>query len=135
MPAVKTRIRKNDIVQLIAGDHVGKRHVGKDQPASELSPRGKVLSVNRETGKATVEGMNIVYRHQRLSRNPAKPNVGRIEKEAPIPLSRLMLVCQKCDKATRTGVRLEEVADAQGRARQRSKRVCKECGEVIEERI
>jgi large subunit ribosomal protein L24 len=63
---------------------------------------GKVLSVNAWKGTVTVEHANIIKRHTRA--NPSK-NVkgGILEKEGPIHISNVMLVCPSCGKHTRTG--------------------------------
>jgi len=70
---IKTHIRKGDVVDAIAGDDKGKR--------------GKVLQVLPETGRALVEGLNMVKRHMRKSQD--NPKGGIVEKEAPIALSNL----------------------------------------------
>ncbi|MHC4870401.1 MAG: 50S ribosomal protein L24 [Planctomycetota bacterium] len=121
MPLVKTRIKKNDTVEIIAGNEKGKR--------------GKVLAVNNEKGRAKVEGLNLVYKHQKLNRDPSQPNQGRSQQEASINLSNLMVVCAKCDKASKVGVKEEIKDNAQGRARTRRVRVCKKCGEDMPERV
>ena len=64
-------IRKNDVVQVISGDHRG--------------ARGKVLRIDRERGLVVVEGVNMVYRHVRPTRR--NPQGGRLQKEAPIHVS------------------------------------------------
>lgn len=70
---VKTRIRKGDIVRAIAGDEKGRQ--------------GKVLHVDRSTGRALVEGLNLIKRHLRKSQE--HPHGTIAEKEAPIALSNL----------------------------------------------
>ena len=79
------RIRKDDIVVVIAGDHKGSR--------------GKVLRVIREKDRVVVEGVNMVYRHMRKSRQ--NPQGGRVQKEAPIHMSNVMPIDPKTDKPTR----------------------------------
>ncbi|MEN3038196.1 MAG: 50S ribosomal protein L24 [Candidatus Kryptonium sp.] len=104
-------IKKNDIVQVIAGNYKGKV--------------GKVLKVFREKERVLVEGVNIVKKHVRKS--PRYPQGGIIEMEAPIHVSNVMLVCPKCGKATRVGHTILVSADGK-----RSKmRVCKKCGEMF----
>ncbi|MBN1908548.1 MAG: 50S ribosomal protein L24 [Pirellulales bacterium] len=98
------RIKVNDMVEVTTGD---------DQGA-----RGKVLHVDRVTGKVTVEGVNRVYKHVRKSQR--NPQGGRLSREAPIQLSNILLVCQKCGAATRTGARY--LADGS------KERFCKKCG-------
>ena len=100
-------IRKNDQVIVTTGKEKGKT--------------GKVVSLFREEGRAVIEKLNMVKRHQRPT---AKLKQGGIvEKEAPISLSNLMLYCGHCSKGVRHGVRFE--ADGE------KKRVCKECGESL----
>jgi large subunit ribosomal protein L24 len=68
--------------------------------------RGKVLAVNRETGKVVVEGVNRVYKHVRRSQR--NPQGGRLSKEMPIPISNVMLICPQTNKPTRVGFRYLE---------------------------
>lgn len=67
-------IRKNDVVEVICGDHRG--------------ARGKVLRVDRRKDQVVVEGVNMVYRHVRPSRR--NPQGGRVQKEAPLPISNVL---------------------------------------------
>jgi large subunit ribosomal protein L24 len=82
-------IKVNDIVEVIAGDDKG--------------VRGKVLSVNRLTGKVVVEGVNKVYKHVRRSQR--NPQGGRLSKEMPVPASNVQLICPQTNAPTRVGVR------------------------------
>jgi large subunit ribosomal protein L24 len=82
-------IRINDIVQVIAGDDKGKR--------------GKVLSVDRQAAKVTVQGVNLVYRHMKPSRN--NPQGGRLSKEMPLDASNVQLIDPSTNKPTRVGTR------------------------------
>jgi large subunit ribosomal protein L24 len=82
-------IRIDDIVEVIAGDDKGKR--------------GKVLSVNRENGKVTVQGANLVYRHMKPSRN--NPQGGRLSKEMPMNASNVQLIDPATNKPTRVGTK------------------------------
>ena len=97
-------IKVNDTVEILSGDDRG--------------VRGKVLSVDQRAGKLVVEGVNRVYKHVRRSQR--NPQGGRLSKEMPIPLSNAMLVCQKCNKAARTGARYSEDGSKE--------RYCKKCG-------
>ena len=67
-------IRKNDVVEVICGDHRG--------------ARGKVLKVDIPKQQVVVEGVNLVYRHVRPTRK--NPQGGRIQKEAPIHISNVL---------------------------------------------
>ena len=125
---IKTRIRKNDVVQVIAGRGSGPRAGGADR-----GKRGKVISVDREKNRAVVQGVRKVYRHLRQSRDPNRPGGGRIEKDGAVHLSNLMLVCPKCDAPTRIGTRME-AQERGGKTKTRRIRVCKKCGVDIPDR-
>lgn len=88
----KLNIKKGDNVMVIAGDEKGQK--------------GKVLSVNRETERVIVEGVNMVKKHTKP--NAANPQGGIIAKEAPVHISNLMLVDPKSGKPTRIGRRLND---------------------------
>lgn len=85
---MKVNIRRGDTVQVMAGRSKGRS--------------GKVLSVNAWKGTVTVEHANIIKRHTRP--NPSK-NVrgGILDKEGPIHVSNVMLICPSCGKHTRVG--------------------------------
>lgn len=86
-------IRKNDVVELITGDDKG--HTGK------------VLRVDRDSGRVLVEGVNFVWKH--LRRSQEHRHGARIKKEAPVHLSNVRLVCQACSKPTKpVSKRLED---------------------------
>ena len=98
-------IRKNDQVMVRAGKDRGKK--------------GRVLSVVPGKNRVIVEGVNLIKRHTRP--NPNKGIQGGIlEREAPIQISNLKVICPECDKASRLGRRRLE--DGRG------VRVCKNCG-------
>jgi large subunit ribosomal protein L24 len=82
-------IRKDDTVEILAGDDKGKR--------------GKVLRVLREDNKVVVEGINRVYRHLKPSR--ANPQGGRLSKEMPVDASNVALIDPTTNKPTRVGVK------------------------------
>jgi large subunit ribosomal protein L24 len=89
-PAPRTRIRlkKNDVVQVIAGRDSGKQ--------------GKVLKILPEKNRVIVQGVGFVKRHTRP--NPQRNIKGGIaEREAPINASNVMVVCGECGKRTRIG--------------------------------
>lgn len=103
----KLKLRKGDMVQVIAGDSKGKQ--------------GKVLEVLLQQNRIIVEGANMVSKHTKP--NAATPNGGIIKKEAAIHVSNLMLVDAKSGKPTRIGKKVNE----QGK----SVRVAKKSGEEI----
>ena len=102
-------IKKNDKVIVLAGKEQGKI--------------GNVLKVDKEKERAIVEKVNMVKRHSRPG--ASTPQGGIVEKEAPIHISNLMLICNRCAEPTRVGKRVLE---------DNSKvRVCKKCGEILSE--
>jgi large subunit ribosomal protein L24 len=102
------KIRKNDTVVIIAGKDKGKR--------------GKVRRAWPDKERVIVEGANMIKRHSRARR--AARQAGIIELEAPIHVSNVMLVCEKCGTPTRVGFQF--LADG------KKVRVCKSCQEVID---
>lgn len=86
------RLRKNDTVQVITGEYSGKT--------------GRIVKVFPEKRRALVEGLNIVKRHTKPNRKNQQGGI--VQKEAPLHLSNLMLVCPKTGKPTRTGVSVLE---------------------------
>ena len=83
---VKIRLKKNDLVEVIAGRDAGKR--------------GKILMVLREKGRVVVQGVGFVKRHTRP--NPQRNIKGGIaEREAAIHVSNVMIVSPDNDKRTR----------------------------------
>lgn len=108
MAQVKLRIRRNDIVKVMRGKDRGKV--------------GKVINVFPHKGKVIVEKVNIVKRHVRPSN--VNPQGGIIEKESPIFITNVMIMCDKCNKPVRVGYRTTEGGE--------KFRYCKNCDEVIE---
>ena len=84
-------LRINDVVEILSGDDKGKR--------------GKILSVNREDNKVTVQGVNLVYRHMKPSRGNQQG--GRLSKEMPIAASNVGLIDPNTNSPTRVGIRYE----------------------------
>ena len=105
----KIRIRKDDKVMVITGKDAGK-----------LS---KVLKVLRKKDRVLVEKVNMVKRHMRANPYRQQPG-GIVEKEMPVHVSNLMVVCAACAKPTRVGYRYTEDG--------KKLRFCKKCNEVME---
>jgi|SRR5262245_57069624 len=84
------KIRKGDMVQVIAGDDRGKT--------------GRVLSVDEEKMRVIIEKVNFVKRHTKARKQGMKSGV--IEKEAPIHLSNVQLLDAKAGRGTRVGIRV-----------------------------
>ena len=101
-------IKKNDTVQVITGDEKGKT--------------GRVIAVYRGRNRLLVERLNMIKKHMKPNKNQTQGGI--IEKEGPIHRSNIMLVCAKCNKATRINHNVLENG--------KKIRVCKKCGEVIE---
>ena len=83
------KIRKGDTVQIISGDSRGKT--------------GRVLAVDEERQRVTVERINMVKRHTKARKAGAQSGI--IEKEAPIHISNVLLYDSKAQRGTRIGMR------------------------------
>ena len=102
------KIRKDDTVLVISGKDKGKR--------------GKVRRVLPGEGHLIIGGVNMIKRHSK-TRGVAR-QAGIIEREAPLPASKVMLICSKCDSPVRVGFRpLEDGGKI---------RICRSCEEVID---
>ena len=102
------KIRKNDTVLVIAGKDKGKK--------------GKVRFAYPKHERVLVEGINFIKRHTRAVRQIRQ--AGIIEREAPIHVSDVMLLCNRCNRPTRIGFRYLQDG--------RKVRICRSCGEVID---
>lgn len=102
-------IRRGDMVLVIAGKEKGKtgrvdRHLVEDQ-------------------RVVVEGVNMITRH--VKPRPGMRQAGRIQQEAPIHISNVMLICNKCSQTIKPrSVKLETGARVRG---------CPKCEEVIDD--
>ncbi len=105
---MRARIKKNDTVVVIAG--------------KERNKQGKVLRVIPSSGRAIVENLNMVKRHTRATGPQAASGI--VEKEAPIHMSNLMCLCEKCNAPTRLGKKTLD--DGRG------VRVCRRCGDQLD---
>jgi large subunit ribosomal protein L24 len=110
---VKVKIKKGDTVEIISGRYDDK---GK---------RGEVIKVSPKSGRITVQGVSMRKKHQSQVQTQGRSfTPGIIEFEGPIDISNVMLVCPKCDEATRVGIQHEEDGTKQ--------RVCKKCGTLFD---
>ena len=100
-------IKKGDTVKILSG---------KDRTKT-----GKVLSVAPQTGKAIVEGRNMITRHEKPKKSGQKGQ--KIQLPAPMQLSNLSLICSNCGKPTRVGAKTDDKGN--------KTRVCKKCGKEI----
>jgi large subunit ribosomal protein L24 len=109
----KVKIKKDDTVKVIAGRDKGKT--------------GRVLSVDRKTGKVLVEHVGMVKRHTRP--NPSRQIKGGIaERESPIAISNVMVVTSG-GVATRVGYRMETTGGVTRRVR-----IAKKGGEILDKK-
>jgi len=102
------KIRKNDTVLVIAGKDKGKK--------------GKVRFAYPKKDRVLVEGINFIKRHARATGQVRQ--AGIIEREEPLNVSDVMLVCSKCNHPTRVG--FQSLADG------KKVRICRSCNEVID---
>ena len=105
----KLHIKTGDTVVLLTGD------------AKDRNKSGKVLEVSPKEGKVIVEGLNKVKKHVKPQK--AGDPSGIIETESAVYACKVQLVCPKCNKPTRVGVKIYEDG--------KKDRVCKKCGETF----
>lgn len=101
------RIKKGDNVMVISGKDRGKV--------------AKVISVLPKKGRIVVEGVNKMFKHAKSKRQDKKGQ--KVEMNAPIDISNVLLKCPKCNKAVRTGVKIGD--------NKKRFRICKKCKETI----
>jgi len=104
----KAHVRKGDTVIVLAGKDRGKK--------------GKVLRVVPSTRRVVVEGINMIKKHQKPTQKIMQGGI--IDKEAPIALANVQVVCGKCGEPVRTGKKVLEDG--------KKVRVCMNCGEVLD---
>jgi large subunit ribosomal protein L24 len=113
-PPARVQLKKEDTVKVISGRDSGKI--------------GRVLRVDSEKGRILVEHVSMVKRHTRP--NPQKQIKGGIaERESPIAISNVMIVCPGCNKAVRIAHHVDHVG---GHARRT--RVCRKCGQTLDKK-
>jgi large subunit ribosomal protein L24 len=121
--AVKMKVKKGDLVQMLAGKDRGKR--------------GRVIEARPSERRVIVENLNVAKRHTRprpvrdatrMGGTQIIPG-GIIDKAAPVPVANVMVVCPVCDTPTRVGIVEKEVKGEKVRVR-----VCKRegCGQEID---
>jgi large subunit ribosomal protein L24 len=109
---LKSRLKKNDLVKVISGNFKG--------------VTGKILYINREKGKIIVEGVNLIHRHTRPSQKNQQGGI--IKREAPINISKVMLICPKTSEPTRIGM---EIIKDETTGKIRRMRKSQKSGEII----
>lgn len=105
---MRLRVKKGDQVMVISGKEAGKS--------------GRVLAVNFKDHKVMVEKLNIIKKHTKPS--PRYREGGIIERENPLDVSNVMVVCGACGKPSRLGIKIIESG--------KRLRYCKKCGEIID---
>jgi large subunit ribosomal protein L24 len=105
----KQVIKKNDTVMVVAGKEKGKS--------------GKVVRVIRKKDAVVIERLNFVKRHLKAGASHGKGGI--MDKEAPIHLSNIQLLCKKCNLPTRIGKKALEDG--------KRIRICRKCGEAIDD--
>ena len=110
---MKVKIRKGDTVEVISGR------------LEDKGKRGEVVNVLTDDRRVVVQGVNIRTKHQKQVQTAAnrQMNPGRIQLEGPIDISNVMLVCPKCQEATRVSVQRDDTG---------AHRVCKNCETAID---
>ncbi len=109
---MKVKIRKGDTVEIISGK------------IEEKGKRGEVIKVLPEEKRLVVQGLNIHTKHQKQVQTQGRTiNPGRIKFEAPLDISKVMLICPKCSQPTRVNVQRNEDG---------VHRVCKKCQALID---
>ncbi len=102
------KIRKNDNVLVVTGKDKGKR--------------GRVRFAYPKKNRVLVEGVNFIKMHSRARAQMSQ--AGIVEREAPIDVSNVMLVCSRCNRPVRVG--FHKLEDG------RKVRICRSCGEVVD---
>ncbi|MEE9508763.1 MAG: 50S ribosomal protein L24 [Anaerolineales bacterium] len=106
-----SRIRRGDTVEVKSGREKGQR--------------GEVLRVIPKASRLLVQGIAMRKKHQRQIQTAGRTmSPGIIHFEAPIHISNVQLVCPNCDETTRVGILREDGV---------RKRICKKCGESVED--
>lgn len=101
------KLRKGDIVQVTKGKDSGKK--------------GKIINVLPEGKRALVEGINLVKKHKRQTRQDQQGGIVSIER--PISIANLLYVCKSCSRPVRIGFRIQN---------DKTKvRFCKNCNETV----
>ncbi|HUO49445.1 MAG TPA: 50S ribosomal protein L24 [Acidimicrobiales bacterium] len=101
------RIRKDDRVQVLQGKHRGKQ--------------GTVMKADPERGTVIVDGANMAKRHTKARGQTMQGGI--IDKDMPLPVSAVAIVCKSCDRPSRIGMKLDEAG--------RKVRVCRRCGSEL----
>ncbi len=105
MAEIKFKLRKDDLVEVIAGKDKGKQ--------------GKIVKIDVAKARTIVSGVNMVKKAMKKRKQTDRGGI--IEIEAALALSNVMIVCKKCGP-TRIGYKIDG---------DKKKRVCRKCGEAL----
>ena len=105
MEKVKYRLKKEDLVKVIAGKEKGKT--------------GKIVRIDRTNGRVIISGLNMIKKAKKPRKQGEKGGI--IEIEAPIDISNVMIMCKKCGP---TRISVETAGDQKVRK-------CRKCGETL----
>ena len=105
MADIKFKLRKDDLVEVIAGKDKGKQ--------------GKIVKIDQQKARVIVAGVNMVKKAMKKRKQTDRGGI--VDIEASLAISNVMIVCKKCG-VTRIGVKL---------AGDDKQRVCRKCGEVL----
>ena len=101
------KLKKGDRVRVISGKDVGKE--------------GEITRVYPEADRVIVDGVNIAKRHQRAQGQTMQGGI--IDKDMPLHVSNVAIICSGCDRPTRVGYRFEPDG--------KKVRVCRKCGKDL----
>jgi large subunit ribosomal protein L24 len=108
--AHKFKLKKEDMVQIIAGKDKGKR--------------GRIVKIFRDKDRVVVEGANIVKKAQKKRKQQDRGGI--VEVAAPLHYSNVLIVCRKCGP-TRIGYKVDTGNDS----KLAKTRICRKCGEAL----
>lgn len=109
------KIKKGDTILVISGKDRGKK--------------GKVLESFPGEEKVIVEGINLRKKHVKPKREGEKGQT--VELAVPMPVSKVKLICTRCQKATRIGYILKDDLSSTSKKNKKKYRICKKCGKEI----
>ena len=116
------KIKRGDTVEVISGNEKGRRGSVRQVLPGQWS--GRRLGPNPDADRVVVAAINLVKKHQRRT-GDVRTQFGIIEREAPVHISNVAVVCSSCDRPVRVGFRvLEDGSKA---------RYCKGCGQLIDQ--
>jgi large subunit ribosomal protein L24 len=115
------KIRREDTVIILTGKDRGKTGVVRQIIGGGALVKRKGTRPKIKEDKVFVTGLNMVKRHRRTQ--PGTTQAGIIEKEMPMPISKVMLICRSCNKPARVGFAFRDGL---------KHRVCRQCGQDID---